>query len=91
MELVLNSSCSTQKTYLKQCCVHAGTLAEDRDMWTSGKKKVCQHMYVHRKKRLLFGINFRMLRVSVKCFSKFCDLGLICSVVLDVRVFMRTL
>ena len=41
--------------------------------------------------RMLFGINIRMLRVSVKCFSKFGNLGLICSVVLDVRVFMRTL
>ena len=43
------------------------------------------------EKRLLFGINFRMLSVFVKCFSKCGDLGLICSVVLDVRVFMRTL
>ena len=52
---------------------------------------MCQHMYIHRKKRLLFFINFRKIRVSVKCFSKFGDLGLISSVVLDVRVFMRTL
>ena len=40
---------------------------------------VSAHVRTQEKKRLLFGINFRMLRVSVKCFSKFGNLGLICS------------
>ena len=47
---------------------------------------VSAHVRTQGKQRLLFGL----VSLSI-CFSKLCDFGLNCSVVLDVTVLMRTM
>ena len=47
---------------------------------------VSAHVRTQGKQRLLFGLGSLS-----RCFSKFGDFGLICSVVLDLSVLMRTM